>query len=503
METKRQEIPDSPGHADIRFFQEHYRTSTDVVLQAHRYGVGHAEGRSIDVLLIYCKGMVDQRLFQEYVQTKLALLHQHPDVESEDELQHITTLPVAKMKDDRDWLALLSRFVFSGHLILFVPSLHALFTLDISQIPGRKPESSALEPSLKGPRDCLTEDLNVNMALIRKRLRTQTLAIEQTVSGKRGQNRIALLYIEDVINPSILEEMRRRISELDQDAVIGTSMIEHLVVGKKIKSFFPPFDTTGRPDYLVSSLLNGRFAIMCDGSPMATIAPITMYNLIKSPEDENMPMHIVAFQRVLRYIGLIIALFLPGFYVGLTSFNLEQVPLPLLATIANTRQGLPLPVTLEALVMLFMFDLFTEAGRRLPESIGQTVTVVGGLIIGDASIRAGITSPTVIVMIAVSIIATYTLIDPILSGTVSQVRILILLVSSLLGLYGFMIAFLLLVLHLSSLNYFGVPYMSPVSPFNKQDIAQGILMKSSLSRNKRPDVLNTRDSTSGKGGNSE
>jgi hypothetical protein len=479
--------------ADEAFYYDYFRLCGDVTLHTLRYG---KEPRSA-LVLIYCGSMADQKELSQFIIPRLEGIGNELTSGESGYLADLTALPLSLVKDEDEWLTVTTRLVFSGQLIVVHLRQNAVYTMDISDMPGRKPEESAMEPSIKGPRDGFIENLDTNIALIRKRLRTRSFCVELFNKGKRGQTKLALLYMQDIINPDILKEIRGQIELVDQDAVIGTSMVERMVIGRRLKSLFPVADTTGRADYVADSLLNGRFVLMSDGSPMATIAPATLFSLLKSSEDANMPFHIVSMQRVLRYIGLLISLFLPGFFVGLTSFNLDQVPLPLLATIANTRQGLPMPVGLEAFLMLVMFDIFAEAGRRLPRAIGQTVTVVGGIIIGDASIRAGITSPTVIVMISISIIASYTLVDPILNGTVAQLRFLILGCASFFGLFGFMMAFLLLLVHLSSLEHFGVPYLSPVTPFNPKDFLAGILMRPSMNRVKRPDVLDPVDQTSG------
>lgn len=465
-----------------------------MTLHTIRYG----DEPSSALVLIYCSGMVDKKQLPQFIVPRLEQIRGELQGDAGDDLAARTALPLSPVAQQDGWLAIVSRLVFSGQLIVVHLRRKAVYTLDISDPPQREPEESAMEPSIKGPRDGFIESLDVNIALIRRRLRTQSLCVELYNKGKREQTKLALLYMEDIINPDILEEIRGHIEMVNHDAIIGSSIVERMVIGKPLKSLFPVSDITGRADYAADSLLNGRFILLADGMPTAIIAPITMFNLLKSSEDENMPFHIVGMQRFLRYIGLLISLFLPGFYVGLTSYNLDQVPLPLLATIANTRQGLPMPVGLEALLMLIMFDIFAEAGRRLPRAIGQTVTVVGGIIIGDASIRAGVTSPTVIVMISIAIISSYTLVDPVLNVTVAQVRFGILAVSSFFGLFGFMMGFLLLLVHLASLEHYGVPYLSPLSPFNWRDFVAGITMRQSINRINRPDVLDPLDQTSGK-----
>ncbi|MNO96085.1 Spore germination protein XA [compost metagenome] len=232
---------------------------------------------------------------------------------------------------------------------------------------------------------------------------------------------------------------------------------------------------------------------------MGIIAPITLTNLLSSPEDSSTAYYLQIVQKFLRLFGLCIALFLPGFYIALTSFNLEQIPLPLLATISNSRHGLPFPIPLETFMMLFLFEIFNEAGRRLPKALGQTVTVVGGLIIGDAAIRSGITSPTIIVTVAITIVSASTLINQTLSGTTSQIRLIILIASSILGMFGFLISAISVIFYIASLENYGVPYLSPFSPFHKNDLFFSLFKKPELKQIKRPQIMRTNDDT--KGGN--
>ncbi|MNJ39263.1 Spore germination protein XA [compost metagenome] len=385
--------------------------------------------------------------------------------------------------------------VYSGKLIIYIEKLDAFFSLDIANPPSRAPEEPTTESSIKGPQDGFTEELITNTGLLRKRLRTQSLCVEHYNAGKRGENKIGLFYISDIINEDILQEIRRNLNSIDTDAIMGTSFIENVVTNEK-NAFFPLTDYTGRPDFAVDALLNGKFVVIVDGIPMAIVAPVTITTLFTSPEDENTSYYIVSMQKILRVFGLLISMLLPGFYVALTSYNLEQVPLPLLATISNSRHGLPFPIQLEAFIMLFLFEIFNEAGRRLPKAVGQTVTVVGGLIIGDAAIRAGITSPTIIVTVAIATVATYTLVNQSLTGAVSQFRLYILFVSSILGMFGFLISVIGLVFYLAYLESYGVPYLSPISPFHKKDFIQAVIKKPSGSSNQRSGIFHPKDNTS-------
>ncbi|GIP23932.1 spore germination protein [Paenibacillus sp. J22TS3] len=487
---RQAETVPSMENLNEQFLTDYFRNNADVVF--HRFHVS-SESDSLQLLLIYNDGLADIKQLNQFILPRLETMFTDKQFQSRESIEGGHALPLTIIGED-NLLNELTLKIFSGSLVIYAAGLQVFLSIDIANPPARTPEESATEAPIRGPRDGFTEELTVNTALIRKRLRSPSFCVEQFVIEGRGHTSIALFYVDDIINPAIVDEVRGILQSIDTDAVIGTAYIEDILKNNKY-TVFPLADYTGRPDYVVNALLNGRFAVMFQGSPMALIAPVSILNLLISAEDANTPSHIVILERLLRFTGLFIALFFPGFYLALTCFNLEQVPLPLLATINNVRNGLPLSVTMETFMMLFLFEIFSEAGRRLPKAVGQTITVVGGLIIGDAAIRAGITSPTMIVMVAITIIATHSLVNQILSGTTAIIRIMILILSALFGMYGFLIAVIGLVLHLAGLENFGVPYLSSVSPFNKNDFVPAFFRKPARDMKKRPEYLQTQDDT--------
>lgn len=228
---------------------------------------------------------------------------------------------------------------------------------------------------------------------------------------------------------------------------------------------------------------------------MALIAPANLTMILKSPEDVHFPGYYVAIERTLRLIGLVVALFFPGFYIAVTAFNFDQIPFPLLATIASVRIGLPISGPMDFFLMLGLFELFREAGLRLPKAVGQTVAVVGGLIIGDAAIRAGITSPATLVAVAISTMSMFSLVNQSLAGSVTLLRIAILIMSSLLGMFGFIISVVALALYLSTLESFGVPYMTPISPPSLRDMFGTLKFNALKVAKRRPSFLKPIDDT--------
>lgn len=412
--------------------------------------------------VLYCASMIDRNVLQDVLSS------------SSDSLIDPLNSPLLLKFDPGEEGQNLFNCLFSGKLIVWEQDNQNLYSLDISNQPTRSPEESTMELSLKGPRDGFVESVDINLALVRKRLRTPKLQVERFNIGSDSQTQVCLLFMIDLAPPEVIEEAKRRLNSIDIKALHGSGELEVLIADRSL-AMFPLVDYTGRPDFVVQSLMNTRFALLVDGSPSAIIAPANMSLLVKSPEDSTLPYYFVSFERFLRLIGLMLAGFLPGFWIALLAFNTDQIPLPLLATVTVSRTGLPMSSQMEIFLMMLMFELFREAGIRLPRAVGQTVTVVGGLIVGDAAIRAGLTSPTMLVVAAVTAVATFTLVNQTLNGSVTVIRLYILFASATLGLFGFFLSMFSVFIYLCSLESFGVPYLQPIAPFNPHKVLTAIL----------------------------
>ncbi|KRF39198.1 spore germination protein [Paenibacillus sp. Soil787] len=467
-----------------------FALSDDVIVKSYRLSEAHPKGR---VLLMYCEGMINMDHIENLVLPKLEGLFKNQVDVNASKLDVNTMLQLHEITGT-DALESMTISLYAGSLILFFEETQLLYALDIAAPPNRSPEESSTETSIKGPRDAFTESVIMNIALVRKRLLTRSLCCEKMQIGTRSNTSVALLYIDDVINANVLQEAKQRLQAINVDALISSSQLEEVLCGSKYP-LFPLLNYAGRPDFVADSLLRGRFAIMVDGSPMVLIAPANLMYILKSPEDVHTPYYYVAFERILRLGGLVVSALLPGFWISLSAFNLDQIPYPLVATISTSRLGLPLSGPMDFIIMLLLFELFREAGARLPKVVGQTVTVVGGLIVGDAAIRAGITSPTTLVVTSISTISMYTLVNQSLAGTITVLRIMILMVSTIFGIYGFMVSLMGLILYLSTLESFGVPYLSPMSPPQFRDIIPSLLAKPWSKIKRRPKALNTKDDT--------
>ncbi|MFO1446322.1 spore germination protein [Bacillus sp. Bva_UNVM-123] len=477
---------------NVHYFKSLFSNSSDVKFANHFFTSDHSND-VISCTIFYSNVMIDsERLAETIIKLEDYFLRQMKMKRMrecfEEDLQ-FTLVPPTTDKEE------IAEKLFSGYVFVLFEHLGALFAFNLQKIPNRQTEETGSEVSYRGPRDGLVEDICTNIALIRKRYKTSTLVNESFELGKRGKTKVSLLYVKDVINNSIVEEVRRKLSSMaDVNVVLGTAELEDTLIEHKF-SIVPLLDYSGRPDFLVASLDIGRFVILVDGAANAIVGPGNLTHLLSAAEDRHVPYYYVNFEMILRFLGLTVSVLLPGFYISLVSFQLEQLPFPFLATITISRQGLPLSPPLETFLVLTLFELFREAGITLPRAIGQTLAVVGGLIIGDAAIRGGLTSPTMLVVSGVTAVATFTLVNQSLAASVSIMRLWILLLSSILGLFGFFLGIFSIVLYVSRLQSFGVPYLAPISPIFFKDLFTGVFIKPYLLKKKRADILRTKDKT--------
>ncbi|MFD1676234.1 spore germination protein [Alicyclobacillus fodiniaquatilis] len=462
--------------------EEIFKGCADVTVKTHTFGEARASHK---VTMVYCEVLVNIRDINQYVLPALAFMAKtrKPLMASEFEDANLLNMTQLRVQSPSEVIDT----VFDGKLLLRLNSDHELFMLDIANPPNRQPEESSMEVTVKGAKDAFTEDLRTNVGLIRKRLRTNSLSYEEYKIGNRSPTKIGLLFLNDLAQPEIIEEARKRLQKIDAE-VPTLSMIEEVMSDRKF-SLFPLVDSTQRPELAVGCLLNSRFVILMEGMPLAIIAPISLTELIKSAEDAYFPFFIVTCQRAIRIAGILIALFLPGFWIAITSYHPEQLPMLFLATVAMGRYGIPYSNTFETFLMQFMFELFREAGLRLPKAVGQTVAVVGGLMVGDAAIRAGLTSPSMLVVTAVSAVASFTLINPSLTNAVTIVKFLVMILASTFGLFGFFLSAFGLCIYLTSLESFGVPYLTPLAPLNVRELISAILSKSSTFDDDKPSLI--------------
>ncbi|MEH7114290.1 spore germination protein [Neobacillus niacini] len=468
--------------------KEWFQNSSDIVLQTKSY---KTKFLTYSLAFLYCPNLVDTKAINE---TILPTINEAIGKEGGLTIERLSNLiGITKLRDFENIKNEIEQRLFSGECVILNEETMDIFFIPVSNFPKRSPEESNIETSARGPRDGFVENISDNMTLIRQRLKTTSLkSIEYTI-GERSKTKVLLLYMEDIINPSILNEVQSRLRSITIDILISSNQLEEMIYDHPY-SIFPLMDAVGRPDHIVQSLNQGRFAILVDGNPTVLIGPTSLTQLLISPEDVHNSFFYISFVRLLRIFALGTTIFLPGFFIALVTFQTEQIPFTLIATIAMSRKGLPLSATMEAFIMITMFELFKEAGLRLPKAVGTTVAVLGGLIIGDAAIRAGLTSASLLVVISITVISGYTLINQNLAGNVLLLRYLVLFLSSMFGIYGFFLSFYTIITLAISLESFGQPYLSVYAFPNSQFLKSFIKLPNKLLK-KRNHAYQPMDTT--------
>lgn len=446
---------------------------------------------SSEVVLIYADGLCDTSQLGDVILPGLQQLYCENEWSQLHKGGCLGTLPLIPLPGKTDAQEIMDS-VYQGDLLLYMTQPGLLLKLNICSPPRRVPQESSTEISIKGPKDGFVEDITVNVALIRKRIRSNTLCYETMVLGRRTRTKTGLMYIRDIIDPLLVEEVRKRINKIDVDGIYSVAQLEELLGDVKY-TLFPLLDFTGRPDFVVAALLAGRFVILVDGNPFVLVGPAGFSLILKSPEDIHFNFQYISFARLIRLFSFWLSILLPGFWVAIVAFHQDQVPFRLMATVAVARIGLPFSGQMEMFILLILLEIFREAGVRLPSSIGQILTVVGGLVIGDAAIRSGLVSPSVVVVGAITAVTGATLVNQTLSTVVSIVRLGIFLICCILGMYGFILSLILLLFYMSKLTSFGVPYFAPLSPPIFRDMLKSFLRAPWSLMRKRPAVLHVQD----------
>ncbi|ARD48190.1 spore germination protein [Sporosarcina sp. P37] len=474
---------------NLHSLKQIFLKSADVKFQSYTF-----EQRQ--VVFITCDDMVNQQLLNGVIVQRVQhMMSNLKDGTIEDAVAEQLHIPDLKKVENIQEIGTL---IYTGNLLLYFEDEGLLFSSNIAEKPNRSPEETKLEVPVKGPRDNFIEDVSVNIAIIRKRLPTNSLCVEKFELGKRTKTTVALLYFDDIASKETLYGIKRQMKKVDTDIIFsGDLLLESMGITGAI---FPRTAYTGRPDNAVQSLARGRFLIFVDGVAYGVILPVNLFLLLKTSDDNENPSVFGSMERLLRIMGMSIGITLPAFWLALTTYHQDQLPLLLLATVVQANTGLPLPSSVEMLLMLLMFELFREAGLRLPTALGGTIGVVGGLIIGDAAIRAGITSPAMIVVIAASTISTFTLVNQSLVGSVSILRVFFIILTAFFGLFGFLMSLYFTVQYLAGIRTFGVPYMNLAADLSWKTIAKTLLRLNPRQYKERPNALNPKDQTRSKEG---
>lgn len=438
-------------------------------------------------IALFVDGLIDTKEVNQALKSLMVLEDGSEDIQVIEE----ALLPVSQIARVDDYKKLLQA-VLSGDTGILVDGNAEGLTLGIRGAEKRSVNEPEGEAVVRGPREGFIENIRTNTSMLRRKLKTPRLKMKSLVVGRETNTNIVVAFLEGIADQQVVDEVSRRISNIDMDAVLESGYIEELIQDN-MYSPFPQLMYSERPDTVAGALLEGRVAIFVDGTPMVLIAPATFWMMMQANEDYFERFQMATLVRLLRYLFLIIALVTPAVYVAITTFHQQMLPTTLLLSIAAARESIPFPAIVEALIMEIAFEALREAGIRLPKTVGQAVSILGALVVGQAAVQAGIVSAPMVIVVSITGIASFTIPHFNASISIRMLRFPLMVAASILGIYGILVGILILLGHMANLRSFGVPYLSPIAPMSVGDLKDILIRAPWSMMEKRPSFLGVQN----------
>jgi spore germination protein KA len=402
----------------------------------------------------------------------------------------LTDIPVSVLSLDVDFDEALASLLEGQCLWLSDGSEHAV-RMDATRMPHRPVEQPDNEPVIRGSHEGFTENIDINVGLIRKRLKSPKLRFHKMTFGRQTNTTVYVVYLDGIANENVIREVMSRLSRVCTDSVLESGYLEEWLQETTL-SPFPTIMYTERPDVVTGHLLEGKVAVMTDGTPNALVAPATFFQFFISPEDYYQRADIATLLRWLRFLSFLIGVFVPSLFVAVTTFHQELLPTSLLISLSAQREGVPLPAVAEALLMEIVFELLREAGLRMPRVTGQAISIVGAVVLGQAAVEAGLVSAAIVIVVSLTAIANF--IVPIYSFGIAQrmIRFGFMVLAGLWGLFGMFCGTLVLTIHLASLKSFGVAYLTPIAPVRPIDWKDTLVRVPRMWMTRLPQMMKTK-----------
>ena len=362
----------------------------------------------------------------------------------------------------------------NGFCVVLFPGVGAV-GYEVKTGDKRGPSAPEVENTVKGPKDAFVETVRSNTSYVRRHLRSPDLKIYETQVGRRSLTNVSVVWLKGITNPELVERMKARLDEIDIDGFITPSAVEEYVTGSRATAF-PLMQYTERPDKFCRGILDGRIGLLVDGLPLGYLAPADLGSLMESPEDQSRDYLSASGIRILRYAALLLSLLLPGFYIALAVFHQEMIPLPLLRAMIESKQAVPFSTSVEVFGLLIAFELLQESGIHLPQAVGQSVSVIGGIVVGTAAVEAGLVSPVALIAVSIAGICGFALPNRDLAAAVRLWRLILAGTAAVGGLFGVTVGLISLLIHLSGLTCLGVPYLAPFSQMENVELVRKRLL---------------------------
>ncbi|OPJ59658.1 spore germination protein [Clostridium oryzae] len=445
--------------------------SSDVIFKEFKVGINY----NIKAFVCMISGLTDKNRVEEFISKVAAFdgymseggMEQRDVIKiiKENLLFPVETKEVESIND-------IVGYVLSGNSALFIDGYTSAFVMGTHSFNQRNVQEPLTETTIRGSREGFVENIVVNMSLIRKIIKNSKLMFELNSVGQKTHTKICLVYIDDIVNKDVLSEVKKRLNNIDIDYILESGYIEQYLDDNP-SSIFTTIGNSEKPDKVAAKILEGRVAIICDGSPFVLTIPYVFAEAFQVTEDYYSRPYIASVTRMLRILAFMVTTVTPALYVALTTFHHEMIPSMLLISFAAAREGVPFPAAIECAGMLIVFELMKESGVRMPRPIGQTVTIVGTLVLGEAAVDAGIIGPPMIIIISLTGISGF-IVNPLLD-VVLLLRFFFLIWSGMFGMFGLIIAIFIIAAHLCSLDVYGTPYLIPLVPINLSEMKDSFI----------------------------
>jgi spore germination protein KA len=473
---------------NLKILTDIFRLCDDLIIREIIIGRGKQQVRAA---IIYLDPLINYSQLQQSLMRSLLAVEElpRPGISADWLLKKV--LGNGSVSEEEKWVEV-SDGINRGAVCLLLEGLNKALLVKTREKTSRPVGQPVTETVFRGPSDAFVEDVRTNLALLRKRLPTSRLAVEDLEVGEITKTKIKLVYLKGYVIDGLVAEIKERLRRIKIDGIVGSGQVEELIEDCP----YSPFSTceaTERPDKLAANILEGRAALVFDNTPFALLMPVTLAAQIQSPQDYYERYWYSSFIRLLRWVSLLIALLGPSLYIAVITFHHELLPTSLLMSIIIAREGIPLPAFAEALLMELIFEVLREAGLRLPRAFGQTISIVGAIVIGQTAVNAGLASPAMVIVVSLTAIATFTIPSPSMANSIRILRFPLMVFAASFGLIGLLLAASVLTSHLCSLRSFGVPFLSPLAPLTFSDLKDTLIRAPSWKMRLRPRLTGYAD----------
>ena len=453
--------------------QSEFSADTDILRMDFTVG-----GRA--AALFYIDGFVDKIAFESCILRPIKRLEtlEYPYADKINQATSLTT-PMKKVQTPEE----AAKTVTEGDIALIIDGAESIFIFSERAYQTRGIQEPPVTNVLRGPREGFVEDVKINMTMLRRKLKTPKLTFKKAFVGKYTDTAVVICYIDGVASPDVVDEVEKRINAINMDGVVESSYVARYLE-TNYRSLFTQVGTSEKPDIIAAKMLEGRVAIIVDGSPMVLTVPFILFEHFQASEDYYIKSFRASFIRIVRLMALVFAIALPGAYVALQEYQYQMFPLKFLISIMNSIYGIPFTPTLEMLSILIIFEILNEASVRMPRYVGMALSVVGAIVLGETAVNAGLFSTPAILVISISTIGLYCVPDA--TEASSILRVLFVAIAGVAGLMGLILAALALIAYLADLRSFGTSYLAPFAPLIERDWQDGLIKESIRDMTERP-----------------